>query len=446
MERALDAISHRGLPGLRGWCEINGRMLGHVRLPIQGREEDGAQPIPLGSGAGVFVGEVLNYKELYRDPECDSPYAVSEWLTDSSASRNWEGFWSIATVNSIGTLSAGVDYLAQKPLYWDMSSGVIASELRAILSAAPRPPLNQVFLSNVRKWGYDPQGGTPYMGVFRISPGTNIIFGPRSLEPSISVHDRINVEPWSPFLPMSIREHIERAVQHRLVADVPIGVLCSGGLDSTIVAMLAARTGVPITVFHVENDESEYFDLIRWPHNVEVRYVRLDSVNPLDAMLATEEPVDLGSVVPQYALGKAVHEAGFRVCLTGDGADELFGGYGRAARYDSQSSDVFCELVHYHLPRLDKTMMAHAVELRSPFLSRTVVRRALSVPWERRRSKELLKELFRDIVPAAIIEREKRPLKTRAIREDPEIYRNTLVDDFIQRDQQWRRRHERARH
>lgn len=436
MFAALWSIRHRGLVGVPPvLSEIEGCMLGHVRLPIQGVDAiDAVQPITTGWGTGVFVGEVLNFKNIAPGLLCDTPLAVSEWLTDPVKAKRWEGFWALATVDRNGVLSIGVDYLGQKPLYIDRQSGIIASEMRAIFAAQPRKKfeLDSIFLANTRKWGYDPTGRTPYASILRVTAGTEYKFGPNGSV--MNDYDDFKVLPWADKTSkILIRAKIESAVKHRLVADVPVAVLCSGGLDSTIVALLAAKSGQPITVFHVENEEAEYIDQIRWPSNVDIRMVRLDEVDPLDAMLATEEPVDLGSVVPQYALAKAVHDAGFRVCLTGDGADELFGGYGRAARYDSQASDVFCELMNYHMPRLDKCMMSHGVELRSPYLSKSVVELALSVPYELRRSKELLKELFCDIVPPAILERKKKPLKTRAVKEDPEAYRNALVDDFVQR-------------
>ena len=101
--------------------------------------------------------------------------------------------------------------------------------------------------------------------------------------------------------------------------------------------------------------------------------------------------------------------------LTGDGADELFGGYRRSQDYDSQMSDVFLELPYYHLPKLDRVMMHSTTEVRSPFLAPYMVKFAMSLPYSERINKKHLKEAVSRFIPEEIINRKKVPLKTKEI-------------------------------
>lgn len=146
----------------------------------------------------------------------------------------------------------------------------------------------------------------------------------------------------------------------------------------------------------------------------------MDEVSDEDAVRIHQSPVDLGSVKPQIAMARKLKELGFHAVMTGDGADELFGGYRRAKEYDSQYSDMFCELPYYHLPKLDRTMMESTIELRAPFLSPRMIKHAMNTPYELRNGeKKVLKEAFKSIVPQPILDRDKQPLKTDAIRNNP---------------------------
>ena len=109
----------------------------------------------------------------------------------------------------------------------------------------------------------------------------------------------------------------------------------------------------------------------------------------------------------------------------------MFGGYRRINKYDSQKSDVWSELVNYHLPRLDKMMMQHTVELRSPFLARPVVESALGLPYQWRTNKNILKYAFQDILPEEIIDRKKEPLKIEEVRTDKEGHSLRLTKEWL---------------
>jgi len=216
-----------------------------------------------------------------------------------------------------------------------------------------------------------------------------------------------------------------------MVSDVPVSLLLSGGLDSSIIYKILERMTHQFTVFHVNNKEEEYLNDLDIPNDIPVRKIDLWLPGMIDeAVFANQTPVDMGSVIQQYALGKSIKEQGFNVAISGDGADELFGGYRRAMEYDSQASDIYHELIHYHLPRLDRLMMASTVELRCPYLSWDVLALAQKIPWKQRRSKELLKEIFIDLLPLSIIERSKRPLRIEQYDDSKINWRHMVMNAF----------------
>lgn len=421
----MSRVAHRGLPGRTRIERFGLQALGHARLPIVGVGGEHDQPILRDGVAMAFVGEAHDFRERSPSAECDADVVLDAFrAAGCEALALLDGFWAIAIVDlSRAQAFLITDHLGVKPLYWRPDALLAASEPQALLF--DRPPLDAVYLSNVRKWGYDPTGRTPYVGVERVPPGCAVRVDLRT--------GRWRTQRYFSLEPRraDLREELTLAVRRRLVADVPIALLLSGGLDSTICLALCAELGARATAFHVENDEAEHARVAAARFGVPLKTLALDDASEEDAMAAYGEPVDLGSARPQLALARAIEREGFRVAISGDGADELFGGYRRAAEYDSQASDVFCELPCYHLPRLDRLMMRHRVELRSPYLAPRVVRAALALPWAQRRRKEALRDAFADALPPSIRDREKRPL--RAADPTDAARRNRLVDDFVRR-------------
>lgn len=436
---ALEAMSYRGADGFSGIHCRGGWALGHVRLAIQTDETFGGQPFDHCDEAFAFVGEIFA-KDLHP-----LQYPEEAILTMALRSPNLrdfmklDGFWSIAEIRDNGAARVLTDHLGVKPVYYWAEHNIFCSEIAPMFQLAPQPPFDDVYLSNCIKFGYDYSGRTPWQGITQVAPGTAMVYD--------RCDDRFEpVVYWDWKRVPTTREDWTFAMNpaellHQLLTEVTLtrasavrhrtmGLLLSGGLDSSIVYSILKESNLlgEVEVFSVENGESEFLpphtELLQTPPGSQPWSSLADAAQVMQA------PLDLGSLLPQIRLADALGRRGARVCLTGDGADELFGGYSRAKDYDSQASDVFCELPYYHLPRLDRVHMRATTEIRSPFLAPSVVAFALQLPRADRIGKKILKEAFAGRVSDAIIQRPKHPLKGSVYLDNPLAHRAQLEKAF----------------
>jgi len=426
VDRGLPLLDHRGIRSQivsgHDWA------IGHRRLPIVGIDAGNDQPQQFGNLDVAFVGEILNFRDINPDMECDVEL-VGRTLSNYGPRgfNKFDGFWSVVWYDHEDkTLHALTDYLAQKPLYIrdDLGGLIVASELDALADLAPTVA-DQIYLASVLKFGYCPDPvRTPYRQIKKVPPGVHMTMTPSSM--SAERTDRLEVKYGATD---HLKDAIIEAVRLRVESsDVPVACLVSGGLDSAIAYTIGKRYG-DLVPFHVENGEWDACARIC----PSARLVGHMDVPLKEAMSYMQEPVDLGSLVPQTALSKIVGNdgMGYNVCLTGDGADEAFGGYSRSARYDSQMSDIWQELLMWHLPRLDRVMMRNRVEVRSPFLAREVMQYAMSLPWPcRAGDKGFLRNLFRDDLPQGVADTPKRALRTSEVQTNREKRSRDLVKMF----------------
>jgi asparagine synthase (glutamine-hydrolysing) len=454
-EERINSIAHRGIE----WSKIdasNGLSLVHHRLPIQTAVGDGwNQPLEIGNGMYLlFNGEIFNYPDQYNS---DVEYLRSLFSTYTGEPEmfyalyvphieKWDGFWAITIVDTKrGNIIAFTDPLGKKSLYYN-ERGEICSEMKGLLSE--KSQINEEFMGGVKKWGYIPNESTPFVGVSKLKP--NYIYTWNTRTPEIK-------KTYGPYYSFTfdfrqfkseddvynwLWDKLEISTRNRLLSlDYPISILISGGLDSTIIGGILMKMGADVSWYSINNGpDNDYVRMCEEHWGIKVNFLEYDmnSDDPsfdgkLDEIYArwNESPVDLGSVVPQYLLFDAIKKGtNTRIVLSGDGADELFGGYKRIHEYDSQKSDIFHELTHYHLPRLDKMSMAHTLELRNPFLNLEIVSFALGLKKEWRTDKKILKETFRGLIPDAIIDRKKHPLKNEKIVKTPDEYRQEALDRF----------------
>jgi asparagine synthase (glutamine-hydrolysing) len=452
-ERVLNSIKHRGIESQVE--KIGNVTLCHHRLPIQTLDGDNwGQPIEISKDVYLmFNGEIFNYdNEKFSS---DTEYLCSLFSNYKGGSveffsamylphiATWDGFWAIVLYNSQnGNIIAFTDPLGKKCLYKN-ELGEICSEIKGLYTSNSK--IDEIFISTVKKFGYNTDNRTSYTNIKRLLP--NNIYSYNIQSPSFETVYEKYYTAWDFPIPELVGKSYEvhmdwlwdkmfESVKNRLVSkNYPISILVSGGLDSSIICAILKNMEADVKWFSIENGESPYInDLERHLDTFTnfLDYSMDEEKNALIYALWNESPIDLGSVIPQYHLFDAVkRNTGYRIVLSGDGSDELFGGYSRIHEYDSQKSDIFQELPFYHLPRLDKMSMAHTLELRSPFLNTDIVRFALHLPIEWRTDKKILKDTFGPMLPKSIIDRKKEALKNPEIKEDRIKYRYKAIDLFL---------------
>ena len=455
-ERVL-SIAHRGIE--HSVVYKDDLCLVHHRLPIQTLDGDNwSQPIQIGEDRWLlFNGEIFNYGDF----ESDTAYLQNLFSSFDFGGVgmlqalyephvvSWDGFWSIVLVDTNKReVYAFTDPLGKKCLYKN-DRGEVCSEIKGLYEKDEIMNLDKSFFSGIVKFGYLPTNQTPYDNIKKLDPNR---FYRWSLDHPIKMDVS---DPYYNFNSFDqglvdyeqrmdwLWNKLESSVQARLLSkNYPTSLLLSGGLDSSILAGLLLKLGADVDFYSISNGEDEqYVKDCEYYWNVKSKRLKydidLESEEGKKGLIDiyktwNESPVDMGSVVPQYHLFDAIKKgSNTRIVISGDGADELFGVYRRINEYDSQQSDIFHELTSYHLPRLDKLSMAHTLELRSPFLNHDIVRFALSLPFEERKNKKILKDTFKGLVPDSVIERSKLALKNTKIIEDQIAYRKEIVKLFL---------------
>jgi asparagine synthase (glutamine-hydrolysing) len=451
-EERINSIAHRGIE-YSTHSDASGLTLCHHRLPIQTAVGDAwIQPIEISPNRYMlFNGEIFNYPFDYGS---DTEYLKTLFSSFDFSSlemfsalyephiRSWDGFWAICLVDmNKKEVIAFTDPLGKKCLYYN-DKGEICSEMKGLIDQDSFQ--DSSFMGGVRKWGYVSNETTPFANIQKLKP--NYFHKWNFSNPDF----KQSYGPYYVFKPLKFQfnsedmlldwvwNKLELATKNRLLSlDYPISILLSGGLDSSIIGGLLLKLGADVSWYTINNgpdndyvkDCEDYWGIKvnQLEYNMELDEKKLQEIY----FKWNESPVDMGSVIPQYFLFDAIKKGtNTRIVLSGDGADEMFGGYRRIDEYDSQGSDIFHELTHYHLPRLDKMSMAHTLELRNPFLNLDLVQLALELPFELRKHKTILKKAFKGLVPDSVIERKKHPLKNEKIVKDPMQYRTEAIDYF----------------
>lgn len=352
LSHMTDAMAHRGPDG-EGLHLDGPAALGHRRLSIIDLAA-GSQPMLDADAQAVitFNGEIYNYRELkarfaadgfsFRT-QSDTEAILAAWLTMGPAGLDLlEGMFAFALWDRKSrTLFAARDRFGKKPFYYTLQNGVFAfaSELTA-LRQLPflrfETPLSR--LARFAAYEYVPTPETIFKDVHKLRPGHFLLFRDGAVTeapywdmPTPGPQPKATEED----LCAELRQLLAQAVGRRLVADVPLGVFLSGGVDSSTVAALMAGQTTHVKTFSIGFSEASY-DESRFARLVATRYatdhhehiLSADACGALlpDIVARLDEPMADPSIVPTYLLSQVTRE-NVTVALGGDGPDELFYGY-----------------------------------------------------------------------------------------------------------------------
>ncbi len=373
-----DQLVHRGPDQSGLWqCKKNNLLLAHRRLAIQDLSDLGRQPMKSRSDRYIIVfnGEIYNFKELSKELGilgCDfKGHSDTEVLLTSievwgvrKTLQRIVGMFAFALWDSKDELLYLCrDRMGEKPLYygWVDNLFLFSSELKAVkVCARGSLGIETSALAHYFHYGYISAPNSIYCGVNKLQPGTFICFSLDALKHKKGFSNQVGLdtispeEYWSikecvhnglnaPFLDKeeaidSLEKELEKSVAQQLQADVSVGAFLSGGIDSTLVSSIAQKISTkPVKTYTIgfpgtEYDESGYALAIA--NHIGTEHLTLDVTfqDALDVIPNLHniycEPFADSSQIPTYLISKKAKEH-VTVCLSGDGGDELFGGYNR---------------------------------------------------------------------------------------------------------------------
>jgi asparagine synthase (glutamine-hydrolysing) len=354
----MRTIAHRGPDG-EGAFVGGGVALGHRRLSIIDPSPAGAQPMTVGATTVVYNGESYNFRELRKELERDGRrfrgHSDTEVLLHAYEAWGLEGLSRLEGIFAFALWDARRrrlvlmrDRLGIKPLFyaWHGVQLAFGSEIKAVLAAMPARTVDDQALAEYLWYGNAFQDRTFFRDVRALQPGHRLIVddaGAR-LEAWWRIEEWLETEPAAvdpQGAALAVREALDAAVARQLVSDVPVGILLSGGVDSSSVgASVVAAGGQRLSSYAIGFDFEGGVDELPKAkrvaaslgfehHEFHVRGAALDGVLT-QLVEAHDEPFADAANIPLFLLGQQLRGS-IKVVLQGDGGDEMFAGYRRYA-------------------------------------------------------------------------------------------------------------------
>ena len=416
-KNCLGKIQHRGPDAYEIITIDQGNIsIGFVRLSINDRTAKGNQPFVLDNYIGVFNAEIYNNKSLIEKYNlktqgfCDAEVILPLFQKIGKKSLlELDGFFSGVIINKkTKQVFLLRDYIGKKPMFfsYDKNTKYIVSEMKALpcVNAFQAVPKGLCTIS-----------GTSIQSILQYKKPNGKLKNPQEVLKN-AFHDAIN-------------KRIEG------IKGMKFGVFLSGGLDSTIVATLISRSALAGKVHYYYIADSKhadyrYIQILKKYLNINdenISNVDLPNETQLEGLISkvvysieSRNPSIISNGIGSYILSKKAHKDGIKVVLTGDGADEMFLGYQSSdiVREDTlwrEKRHAFLNDLHLtELRRIDLACMAHSIELRCPFLDKAIYDIANNLQYsdffgesEGSLNKNILRQIFKDELPAEIINRKK---------------------------------------
>ena len=355
LKKMLKSISHRG-PDDEGIFQKDEVILGHRRLSIIDLSFKAHQPMIYKNQASiVFNGEIYNYQNLKKEliqfgykfsSNSDTEVLLIGYIHFGLDILNKiKGFFSFVIYDMIkNKLICARDPFGKKPFYYfeNDEKFVFASEVNAVVSGLENSPeANYKGLSHYLLKGYYQPGFSGYDGIYTLKSGHFLEFNLKTKEKKITSYNSpsfsMSDSKYSYEEVLDISDHlIKRSINDRLISDVPLGTLLSGGVDSSLITLfLAENSEKPVNAFTLSFkekifDETDFAKKVANHQNIEHIISSGDDIhlkNILPTIVSVYgEPFGDPSSLPTYQVFEAVKKE-LKVVLTGDGGDEVFGGY-----------------------------------------------------------------------------------------------------------------------
>ena len=389
VKRRLVALGHRRTNAC-GTYQVEGLSTGNTLLKITG---DMPQPL-VGKGALVFDGEIFNFRELGAEQgvKIDSDIEMLFTLVEKKIKEGYSPINAVSSALSGANGGYALAYVLDNELVLARDPVGIKPLFYSLEKEAEKP---KIFFASERKAFCDGRSN-----IQPFPPGSIMSFNAQSSgdvkEKFLGIElpqERIMEEHEAAF---RLKATLEKAVEIRLTKTT--GIAFSGGIDSTFLAALAKRIDPSVPLYTVGLPNSH--DLAQAEFAAEAAgmldslKIRLLSPEEIEAAIpdiiySTEsiDPMKIAIGLPLYFVAKTVKEDGKRVLLTGQGADELFGGYSRHEGFFEQGLEVLDREIYsdlkqistINLERDNMVTTANSVKLRVPFLDKEVIRTGLAI-------------------------------------------------------------------